>query len=173
MTERPQLEVLAPGAHAALQDAGRHGLRRVGVPWAGALDPRLMRLANALAGQPPQAAVIEAVDGGLRLAARQGPVRLAVAGEAVLDLQTADGRRAVPAWCALTLQDGEVLTLRSLRRGRLAALAVQGLAPAPAPTCTCRSHPPGTTGPSVPCPGRRPTTSMQRRWQPSPPPPGA
>ena len=97
MTGQPQLEVLAPGAHAALQDAGRHGLRRVGVPWAGALDPRLMRLANALAGQPPQAAVIEAVDGGLRLAARQGPVRLAVAGDAVLDLQTADGRRAVPA----------------------------------------------------------------------------
>ena len=184
MTGQPQLEVLAPGAHAALQDAGRHGLRRVGVPWAGALDPRLMRLANALAGQPPQAAVIEAVDGGLRLAARHGPVRLAVAGDAVLDLQTADGRRAVPAWCALTLQDGEVLTLRSLRRGRLAALAVQGLAPAPVlgsastyaragPACTCRSHPPGTTGPSVPCPGRRPTTSMQRRWQPSPPPPGA
>ena len=131
MTGQPQLEVLAPGAHAALQDAGRHGLRRVGVPWAGALDPRLMRLANALAGQPPQAAVIEAVDGGLRLAARHGPVRLAVAGDAVLDLQTADGRRAVPAWCALTLQDGEVLTLRSLRRGRLAAVAVQGLAPAP------------------------------------------
>ena len=38
MTGQPQLEVLAPGAHAALQDAGRHGLRRVGVPWAGALD---------------------------------------------------------------------------------------------------------------------------------------
>lgn len=55
-----QLEIVATGAMAPLQDLGRRGHRRVGVPWAGALDPRLMRLTNALAGQPDDAPVSSA-----------------------------------------------------------------------------------------------------------------
>ena len=43
------LEVAAPGALATIQDLGRPGWRRFGVPRSGALDPALLRIANSLA----------------------------------------------------------------------------------------------------------------------------
>jgi allophanate hydrolase len=124
----PQLEVLAPGAFASLQDLGRRGHRRIGVPWAGALDPRLMRIANALVGNAERAPVIESFDGGLQLAARGGAVRLAVAGDALLEWESAGDRHAVAAWRSLMLADGDVLRVRRLERGRIAVIAVEGMA---------------------------------------------
>jgi biotin-dependent carboxylase-like uncharacterized protein len=122
------LEVVAPGAFASVQDRGRRGWRRAGVPWAGVLDPRLMRLANALVGNDAEAPVIEAFDGGLHLRARGAPVRVAVAGDAELQW-THDGTvRAVDAWRSITLADDDALRVRRLRRGRLVVVAVEGLA---------------------------------------------
>jgi allophanate hydrolase len=123
-----QLEVVAPGAYASLQDIGRRGYRRVGVPWAGVLDPRLMRIANALAGNAEGAPVIECFDGGLRLAARGGALRLAVAGDAVVEHESGGERRALAAWRSLTLADGDMLRVRRLERSRIAVVAVEGLA---------------------------------------------
>lgn len=68
MSTQTELEILSPGAFASLQDGGRRGHRRIGVPWAGVLDRRLMRIANALAGRSEDAAVIECFDGGLHVA---------------------------------------------------------------------------------------------------------
>jgi allophanate hydrolase len=121
------LEVISPGAYASLQDRGRFGYRRMGVPWAGVLDARLYRLALALAGEAVDAPVIECLDGGLHLCARGGPVRLAVAGDAELELIGATARQARESWCSLTLAEGEALRLRRLRHGRLAMVAIEGL----------------------------------------------
>ena len=55
MSTQTELEIVSPGAFASLQDGGRHGFRRIGVPWAGVLDRRLMRIANALAGRDEHA----------------------------------------------------------------------------------------------------------------------
>ena len=128
MSEAPQLEVISTGAFASLQDHGRRGYRRVGVPWAGVLDTRLMRIANALVGNPEGSAVIECFDGGLHLAARGGPVRVAVAGDAVVETEVAGERRMLSAWRSLTLADGDMLRIRRLERGRIAVIAVEGLA---------------------------------------------
>ena len=124
----PRLEVLSPGAYASLQDLGRRGHRRAGVPWAGVLDPRLMRIANALVGNGADAPVIESFDGGLQLVARGGAVRLAVAGDAVVELEGAGERSKLAAWRSLTLADGDSLRVRRLERGRIAVVAVEGLA---------------------------------------------
>lgn len=128
MSTAPSLEVVAPGAYASLQDRGRRGYRRIGVPWAGALDARLMRIANALVGNAEAAPVIECFDGGLQLAARGGAVRLAVAGDAVLEVEGAGERRALASWRSLTLAEDEVLRIRRLDRGRIAIVAIEGLA---------------------------------------------
>lgn len=125
------LEVVSPGAYASVQDAGRRGYRRYGVPVAGVLDARLMRLANALAGNEPGTPVIEALDGGLHLAARGGPVRVAVAGPAELEHAVAGERRVLDAWRSLTLADGDSLRVRRLLHGRLVVVAVEGLAVPP------------------------------------------
>ena len=45
-----------PGALASLQDLGRTGWRKVGVPRSGALEPGWLRLANALLGNEEDAA---------------------------------------------------------------------------------------------------------------------
>jgi allophanate hydrolase len=128
MSAAPWLEVVSPGAYASVQDAGRRGWRRVGVPWAGVLDPRLMRVANALAGNDGGAPVIECFDGGLQLAAREGALRLAVAGDAVVEIESAGERRLLSSWRSLTLAAGDVLRLRRLERGRIVVVAVEGLA---------------------------------------------
>ena len=123
-----ELEILSPGAYASIQDGGRRGFRRIGVPWAGALDRRLMRIANALAGRAEDAPLIECFDGGLHLAARGGAVKVAVAGDALLEIDGTDGRRPLAPWRSVTLADGEHLRIRKLGGGgRIAMVAVSGL----------------------------------------------
>lgn len=127
MSTPAELEILSPGAYASLQDGGRRGYRRIGVPWAGVLDARLMRIANALVGNAEGVAVIECFDGGLQLAARGAPVRVAVAGDAVIEIETDGGHRPLPAWRSVTLAEGGILRIRRLGSGRIAMVAVAGL----------------------------------------------
>ncbi|MBS0542414.1 MAG: biotin-dependent carboxyltransferase family protein [Proteobacteria bacterium] len=127
MTSHAALEIVAPGAYASLQDGGRRGYRRIGVPWAGVLDPRLMRIANALAGNAEDAPVIECFDGGLQVAVRGGALRVAVAGDANVEVDGRDGRRNLPSWRSVTLAEGERLCIRRMARGRIAVVAVAGL----------------------------------------------
>ena len=44
------LRVDRPGLSTTIQDCGRRGFQRYGVPVSGALDPLALRLANALVG---------------------------------------------------------------------------------------------------------------------------
>lgn len=128
MSTRTELEIVTPGAFASIQDDGRRGFRRIGVPWAGVLDRRLMRIANALAGRAEDAPVIECFDGGLHLVAHGGAVKLAVAGDAVVEVDGADGRRPLAPWRSVTLAEGEALRIRKMGSGRIAVVAVAGLA---------------------------------------------
>ncbi|MFF1910545.1 biotin-dependent carboxyltransferase family protein [Streptomyces sp. NPDC058239] len=53
------IEVIRAGALTTVQDAGRVGWAHLGVPRAGALDAPARRLANRLAGNPADAALLE------------------------------------------------------------------------------------------------------------------
>ncbi len=123
----PSIEVVAVGAFASLQDRGRRGFRRIGVPWSGVLDPRLMRIANALVGNQEAAPVIECFDGGLQLAARGATLRLAVAGDAQIEHDHAGERRVLAAWRSLSLADGDTLRIRRVTGGRIVVVAIEGL----------------------------------------------
>ena len=127
MSARTELEIVSPGAFASIQDGGRRGHRRIGVPWAGVLDRRLMRIANALVGKDEDAAVIECFDGGLHVVAQGGALKLAVAGDAVVEVDGAEGRRQLAPWRSVTLADGEALRIRKMGSGRIAMVAVVGL----------------------------------------------
>lgn len=128
MSAQAELEIVAAGAYASIQDGGRRGYRRIGVPWAGVLDRSLMRIANALAGNAEDAPVVECFDGGLQVVACGGAVRVAVAGDAGVEVEDRDGRRNVPSWRSVTLAEGERLRIRRLTSGRIAVVAVAGLA---------------------------------------------
>jgi allophanate hydrolase subunit 2 len=47
------LRVLAPGLMTTVQDLGRIGYQRLGIPVGGALDALSLRAANLLVGNPP------------------------------------------------------------------------------------------------------------------------
>ncbi len=61
------LHAVEPGHLTLVQDAGRPGLGAQGVGPAGAFDRAAMRHAHLLLGDPPEAAVLEVLAGGLRL----------------------------------------------------------------------------------------------------------
>lgn len=72
------LEVVTPGLMASVQDDGRPGWRRFGIPPGGAMDRRSAHLANHLIDNPPGAAVLECLQ-GTRLIVLE-PADLAMAG---------------------------------------------------------------------------------------------
>ena len=124
-----RLVVVHPGAMASLQDLGRSGLRRAGVPRAGALQPAWLRLANLLAGNDERLAAIEFFGGGLQLRADEAPLRVALAGPFSAEILAADGgRRVLESWRSATLAPGEQLRCGMTRGARVAYVAVAGLA---------------------------------------------
>jgi KipI family sensor histidine kinase inhibitor len=58
-TSSRRLVVESPGVLTTLQDRGRRGVGHLGVPRAGPVDPDLMQLANLVAGNAPEAGVLE------------------------------------------------------------------------------------------------------------------
>ena len=53
------LRVVRPGSLTSVQDLGRYGLQHLGIVPGGAMDPVAHRVANALVGNPPEAATLE------------------------------------------------------------------------------------------------------------------
>jgi biotin-dependent carboxylase-like uncharacterized protein len=122
-----QVEVVSPGALAVVQDLGRVGWRRFGVPRAGALDARLLRLANRLAGHDEAAPAIEFFVSGPSFKALDAPVRLAFAGAFTVTLQRGGERSVLDGWRSVTLLPGDVLAVGQPRGGRVGYVALAGL----------------------------------------------
>ena len=123
-----RLEVVSAGPLATLQDLGRPGWRRWGVPKSGALQPDWLRIANRLVNQPDGAAAIEFFVTGPTLKAAAGPLRLGFAGDFAITLERANGERsAVQPWRSLTLLTGDTVRIGALRTARAGYIAAAGL----------------------------------------------
>jgi antagonist of KipI len=116
------LRVIEAGILTTVQDLGRPGYQKFGIPVSGALDPVALRLANALVGNPPGAAALEVTGGGVTLEALAECV-VALAGA---DLPIFRDDRAVPGFCALRLMPGQRLRLGAPRVGLRTSLAIHG-----------------------------------------------
>ena len=55
----PTLEIAEPGMYTTVQDRGRYGYQRYGVPVSGAMDQFALRAANLLVGNDEGAAALE------------------------------------------------------------------------------------------------------------------
>ena len=73
------MTVLSPGLLTTVQDLGRWGHQHLGVPVSGPMDPVSHRIANALVGNPAEAATLEATLRGPELRFERA-ARVAVAG---------------------------------------------------------------------------------------------
>jgi len=110
-------EILEPGLGATLQDRGRPGWRRFGVPPSGAMDDHAAHWANRLLDNTPDAPVVEFLLQGARLRAL-GETWIAVTG--------ADADASVPTWRAVRTNEDEVLQFPANRSGVWVYLAVEG-----------------------------------------------
>jgi KipI family sensor histidine kinase inhibitor len=123
----PALEVLDGGLATTVQDRGRAGHRRYGVPPAGVLDAPAAAAANAAAGNGPDRAVLECTVAGPVLRFLR-PVRFALAGAdlgAVLERSDL-GAWPVPPAAAVLARPGNVLRFTGRVRGCRAYLALAG-----------------------------------------------
>lgn len=118
----PVLEVIEPGLMTTVQDLGRTGWRRFGVPSSGALDQGALRAANAAVGNPPGAAALEVTFPGPRLRALDEVV-VAVAGA---DLDARLSGTAIDPGDPVRARPGDVLAFEAPRRGQWAYVAVEG-----------------------------------------------
>jgi len=121
MTDRA-LAVVRAGALTTVQDRGRPGHAHLGVPRSGALDGPAAALANRLAGNPPDAAVLETTLDGCSLRPRT-PVTVAVTGAPCP--VSVDGRPV--AWGApVRVRAGSVLDVGAVVSGVRAYVGVRG-----------------------------------------------
>jgi antagonist of KipI len=116
------IRVLEPGALTTVQDLGRPGHLRYGIPPSGPVDRVAFVVANRLVGNADDAAGLECTVLGPRFEAETS-CAIAVTG-AQMPL-TINGVEA-PAWTTLTVNPGDVVKLGAARAGVRAYVACSG-----------------------------------------------
>jgi biotin-dependent carboxylase-like uncharacterized protein len=116
------LSVQDGGPLTTIQDAGRFGHLRVGIPTSGPMDRTAFLLANRLVGNPDDAAALECTLMGPRLELTDARL-VAVTGA---DMTPTVNGAAIPMWEAVPLRAGDVLKLGPARAGVRAYVAVAG-----------------------------------------------
>lgn len=116
------VKVQVPGLLTTVQDFGRTGYQRFGVPVAGVFDRFAASVANWLVGNDANTAVLEASYLGPTLVSSCS-LQAAIAGGRVA--ATLDGQ-PVESYQSFTWQAGQVLTIGGLMAGARAYLAVNG-----------------------------------------------
>jgi len=116
------IRIIEPGAFTTVQDLGRSGYRSAGVPPSGAMDAPALRLANRLAGNDDDAAVLEITLLGPTLTFEQEAV-VVLAGapfEGSIDGSAIESGRTTP------IPAGAAMRIGKARSGLRAYLAVRG-----------------------------------------------
>jgi 5-oxoprolinase (ATP-hydrolysing) subunit C len=117
-----KLVISVIGPASSVQDGGRFGAQRYGLTPSGAMDRLGLAVANCLVGNSLFAPAVEIGPFGASFTAREGAVRIALAGAP----RHADIARRAVAWNAsVTIADGETLTLGMARGGCFSYLAIE------------------------------------------------
>lgn len=123
----PGLSVEQPGMQLLIQDLGRPGYSDLGVSRAGVADEAAARQANRLVGNPEDAAVLEALQGGAALRATGTLVMAATGAELPLSVTAEDGStRNLQMRTPFVLTAGDLLQLGQADRGLRTVLAIRG-----------------------------------------------
>ncbi len=118
----PTFEIVSPGLLTTVQDLGRFGYQRYGIPVCGALDSVSLRIANALVGNRDSLAGLEMTAIGPTIRFIEDTT-IAVVGA---DLEpTLDGS-PMASWESVRAAAGSVLSFGAPRDGLRAYLAVAG-----------------------------------------------
>ena len=122
MARAEAFEVLDPGILTTVQDLGRYGYGRLGIPPSGTTDPWSPRVANLLVGNRDEEACLETTLTGLRLKAL-GEVVIAITGG---DLFPTLNGEALEMWRTHVLVEGDVVAFKKIWTGCRAYIAISG-----------------------------------------------
>lgn len=117
------IEILHPGFQSTIQDCGRYGYRKYGVPISGAMDCYALKVANILVGNQENEAGIEVTLGyGFKLRVTT-EVLIAIAGG---DLSPKINNESFPMWTTLWMKKDDVLTFGAQKSGFRAYIGIKG-----------------------------------------------
>ncbi len=115
-------EVVEGGFYTTVQDLGRYGFQRYGVPVSGVMDVYALRLANILLGNDEDSAAIEMTLIGPKLEFLED-TSIALSGA---NLAPRLNGRPAPMWRAFRVQKGSLLTFDGPMVGKQTYLALPG-----------------------------------------------
>tara|TARA_Y100000590_G_scaffold467090_1_gene644705 strand:+ start:7397 stop:8506 length:1110 start_codon:yes stop_codon:yes gene_type:complete len=116
------ITILEPGLLSSIQDIGRYGFQKYGVPVSGAMDSFALRSANVLVGNEMNDACIEMTVIGPSIKFNYGALISVTGG----DLSIKINGEKVDRWSAINVEAGSVLTSDGIRDGMRAYLAISG-----------------------------------------------
>lgn len=119
---KAEIEVLHPGLYTSIQDAGRTGFRKFGVPVSGAMDLYASRTANLLLRNDEEDAVLEITQMGPKLKFT-APAKIAVSGA---DLSPQLNGKPISNNEVIIVEVGDELGFGKRQLGCRAYLAVSG-----------------------------------------------
>jgi antagonist of KipI len=118
----PLATILKPGFQTTIQDLGRTGQLRHGVPLTGAMDRYAFRTANQLVGNPENTPCLEITLTGLKIEIRKNCV-LAITGA---NFSPEIDGKPVPVWQSFTAKPPEVVSFPKRITGCRSYLSVGG-----------------------------------------------
>jgi len=136
------IEILHGGTRTTIQDAGRPGLRRLGIPASGAADKLSFALANWMAGNRWDAPALECALGGLHLRFTSDAT-IALAGA---EMWAQVNGMNVKNFGAIPVHKGDILTLSFARDGCRAYIAIAGGIKCPEFMGSCATYLPAQIG---------------------------
>jgi antagonist of KipI len=116
------MRILDPGPQTTVQDLGRFGQLRYGIPPSGPVDGFAFVLANRLVGNPDGAAALECTLVGPRFEV-SASCAVAVTGA---DMPVTVNGREAPGWTTLVLRPGDTVKLGPARAGVRSYVAFSG-----------------------------------------------
>ncbi len=117
----PYIVVINPGILSTIQDAGRFGFQKYGIPPSGAMDDYALRIANLLVGNRKDEAVLEITSSDEMTF--DGDVRFAVTGG---DLGPTLNGKNIVMWQIVEAHSGDVLKFTGPKIGFRSYLSAQG-----------------------------------------------
>ena len=114
--------VISSGPQTTVQDAGRGGMRHLGVPLSGAADRVSLALSNAALGNPWGTPALECTLGGLVLEFT-GATAIALGGA---DMTATINDKALPLYQSISIRPGDRLKLGQAHVGMRCYIAIAG-----------------------------------------------
>jgi 5-oxoprolinase (ATP-hydrolysing) subunit C len=114
--DKEVFEILDPGLGASLQDRGRRGWKKFGVPPGGVMDAHAAQWANRVLDNPDAAPVLELLLQGARLLALR---------DSWIAITGADADANLPLWRAVRVRSGDIISFPCNRSGVWCYVAVE------------------------------------------------